>query len=125
MEGVGLCEKDFSPLNPESSTPSPSLIVVLSPLAAMPASSTLVNSDSKELSSSLHAATKPNSSPTSSWSSLFHFDKAARLQYNQPLVADGKPSVFILKSVHNLGISTWEDCLAGQFLGASPPLSQI
>lgn len=73
----------------------------------------------------LHADPKVPSSSSANWSSLFHSEKAATLRFHQLSVEDGKPSIFIPKSVHNLGISAWEDCLVGQFLGIAAPLAQI
>lgn len=55
---------------------------------------------------SSHDAIKPDSC----WSSLFSFEKATHLHYHHPLFANGKHSVFISKSVHDQGISVWEDC---------------
>lgn len=116
---VWLSAKDFPPLNPSVSKFGPS-----STTAPPPANPGSMNS-SPAVPSIVHATAQPAPSPTVCWSSLFHFEKAAKLQYHKRQVADGKPSVFIPNSVNNLGFSNWEDYLVGPFLGVSPPLSQI
>lgn len=83
----------------------------------------LASSSSVGAISSLHAADS-SSTEKSSWSSLFHSGEGAKLTFHQHFLAD-KRSVFIPKSVHDKGIAIWEYCLVSQFLGASPPLSQI
>lgn len=102
---VRFSEKDFPPLSSSSPKPSSSSPAA-DPLSTNPTS---VNSASKDGSSSLHAAVSLDSSSPPSWTSLFHSDQAAKLQYHQPLIANGKPFVFIPKSVHKLGIVAWED----------------
>lgn len=76
-------------------------------------------------SSNLHAAYASVAEKKVCWSSLFHTGSSAQLSYHQPLMAKGKNSVFIAKSVHNSGIAAWEDYLVGQFLGSMPFLSLI
>lgn len=129
LRGVNLSEKDFPPLTsnlkPSSSSPAALVSQAASTIVPAPVCSVLESSASRVASSSLHGAAQPTPPSHPSWSSPFHSDQAAMLQYHQHLVTNGKPSVFIPKSIHKLGFSSWEDCLVGQFLDASPPLFQI
>lgn len=102
---------NLSHASPNSSTAMPSQN------SAHPSSS-LVDPDF----GSSHDVVKSNSTR----SSLFSSGKDAQFHYHQPQFSNGKHSVFISKSVHNQGISVWEDCLVEKSLGSSPlPFSQI
>lgn len=103
--------KDFPPLNSSASKSGHALL--MGPYLII----LLVSSATTAASLSVHVT---SFSSTTCWSSLFHSEKAAKLQYPKPQVADSKPSVFILKSVNNLGFFASKDCLVGQFLGGSP-----
>lgn len=124
--GVSLSEKDFPPLpsNPMSTSPSQR---AASLSAASPSSSSPNQAGPASIlgASGLHGVVQPDAHPPSNWSSLFHSDQAAKLQSHKPLVANGKPSVFIPKSIHKLGFTAWEDCLVGQFLGVYFFLSNL
>lgn len=67
--------------------------------------------------------TSSSGSQQPSWRSLFGSN--TKLQYFNPMVENGKKTVSIAKETHDLGVSLWEDCLVGQFLGPSPRLAQI
>lgn len=58
-----------------------------------------------------------------SWSSLFSSE--VKLHFVAPRIQDGKKSVLVSKSVLDKGASLWDDCLVGQFFGASPKLAFI
>lgn len=119
----------ISPLSSLSKPSSSSMAALVSPAggsaAPAPTSSIPENSVTRATSSSLHESAQPPSPSHPSWSSLFNYDQVASLQYHQPLVADGKPSVFICKLIHKLRFSACVDFLVGQFLGITPPFSQI
>lgn len=125
MDGVSFNPSDFPPLSAKSSvaglnsSSSPSSAANLRPDVVPTTGSTTKGALHADLMVSFYVA-----DVQLSWSSLFPTDKAAQLYFHQPLVANGKPSVFILKSVYHKGFSVWEDCLVGQFFGA-PPFSQI
>lgn len=122
INGVSFNSKDFPPLSSLQSPKSSSKSPIASSAVPLP-SKNPIRSDAGPSSS--HAVVQSIVAPPASWSSLFHSDQAAKLQFHQPCVDNGKPSVFIPKSIHKLGFSAWEDCLMGQFLGASPSFSQI
>lgn len=132
--GVAFTPKDFSPLGSKLPTSSPNV----SPIGSSPSSPQMASASysngfgpspvgpaSNVGSATLHAAPPLvafNGEVKSSWSSLFHTGISAQLCYHHLLVANGKHSIFISKSVHNLGISVWENCLVGQFLRFVPSL---
>lgn len=116
INGATLSEKNFPPL---LSNPKPNLSshgVSAPPAVSLsPANSNPHKSTSKAESSGMHGVVQLVAPLPIIWSSLFHSDQAAKLQFHHPLVADGKPSAFIPKSVHKLRFSAWEDCHIGQF----------
>lgn len=114
-DGVGLSAKDFPSLHSSASKFGGASASTSAPIPP-------VSTGAAAASSSLHVSSP---SPNACWSSLFPSEKAAKLQYHKPQMANDTTSIFIPKSIHNLGFSVWEDCLVGQFLGGSQAFSQI
>lgn len=60
----------------------------------------------------------------SNWSSLFSSFED-KLHFVSPCTIQGEKSVSISKDVLDQGISMWDDCLLGKFVGFPPKLSII
>lgn len=57
------------------------------------------------------------------WSSLS--SSRSKLHFHRPVSSYVKKKVCIPKTIHDRGSVMWKNCLIGQFLGASPHISQI